>query len=312
MFIGLISDTHGLVRPEIFSALADVELILHAGDVGGAPVLDELRASRPLRVYGTPTRPTILPCGLPSTSSSKGSVHVSHGHEISGSHTPEDSWRVTCGRGRVRTHAKAARRACRLAPRRQSGAAGARRFKLQSSVARLTLTGARSTRRSFALKPRPPRLASRASDFPTTMSNDCHCHFFSSRFLGCWRPTQAVRTRSRFACNGIRPAPRRARRSLGCGARSPERVARGPHRGVPGDAVSGSKPWRTIRTVPRLLHAHPMGLDSESALERAFEASHEGGVSLSCDAAIAWTTRCRARVSLGSEHGGAGSCTAAC
>ena len=33
--IGLISDTHGLLRPDVFTAFTDVELILHAGDVGG-------------------------------------------------------------------------------------------------------------------------------------------------------------------------------------------------------------------------------------------------------------------------------------
>ena len=40
--IGIISDTHGLVRPDVHTALAGVELILHAGDVGGDDVLDEL------------------------------------------------------------------------------------------------------------------------------------------------------------------------------------------------------------------------------------------------------------------------------
>ena len=39
MLIGLISDTHGLMRPEALRALTGVELILHAGDVGGRAVL---------------------------------------------------------------------------------------------------------------------------------------------------------------------------------------------------------------------------------------------------------------------------------
>ena len=37
--IGLISDTHGLLRPDVHDALAGVELILHAGDVGGEEIL---------------------------------------------------------------------------------------------------------------------------------------------------------------------------------------------------------------------------------------------------------------------------------
>jgi putative phosphoesterase len=41
--IGLISDTHGLVRPEAFNALRGVEHIIHAGDIGSPVVIEELR-----------------------------------------------------------------------------------------------------------------------------------------------------------------------------------------------------------------------------------------------------------------------------
>jgi putative phosphoesterase len=46
--IGVISDTHGLVRPEVFDAFAGVDHILHAGDIGGEEILLELRALAPL------------------------------------------------------------------------------------------------------------------------------------------------------------------------------------------------------------------------------------------------------------------------
>ena len=46
--IGVISDTHGLVRPEALRALAGTELIVHAGDVGAPEVLDALRAVAPV------------------------------------------------------------------------------------------------------------------------------------------------------------------------------------------------------------------------------------------------------------------------
>jgi putative phosphoesterase len=46
--IGLISDTHGLVRPEALAALKGVELIVHAGDIGKPEVLDALQAIAPL------------------------------------------------------------------------------------------------------------------------------------------------------------------------------------------------------------------------------------------------------------------------
>ncbi|MGE3275104.1 MAG: metallophosphoesterase family protein [Vicinamibacterales bacterium] len=46
--IGLVSDTHGLLRPEAVAALAGVDLIVHAGDVGKPDVLDGLRAIAPV------------------------------------------------------------------------------------------------------------------------------------------------------------------------------------------------------------------------------------------------------------------------
>jgi putative phosphoesterase len=46
--IGLISDTHGLVRPEALAALAGVAHIVHAGDIGSEDVLAQLRAIAPV------------------------------------------------------------------------------------------------------------------------------------------------------------------------------------------------------------------------------------------------------------------------
>jgi putative phosphoesterase len=48
MLIGVISDTHGLLRPEALVALAEAEHILHAGDVGKPEILDELRKIAPV------------------------------------------------------------------------------------------------------------------------------------------------------------------------------------------------------------------------------------------------------------------------
>ncbi len=48
MKIGVISDTHGLLRPEAIAALRGVEHILHAGDVGDPAILDKLRRIAPL------------------------------------------------------------------------------------------------------------------------------------------------------------------------------------------------------------------------------------------------------------------------
>jgi putative phosphoesterase len=48
MKIGVISDTHGLLRPEAIAALRDVDRILHAGDVGNPEILDRLRELAPV------------------------------------------------------------------------------------------------------------------------------------------------------------------------------------------------------------------------------------------------------------------------
>jgi uncharacterized protein len=48
MRIGVISDTHGLMRPQALRALQGAEHILHAGDVGDPAILDALRAIAPV------------------------------------------------------------------------------------------------------------------------------------------------------------------------------------------------------------------------------------------------------------------------
>ncbi|MDB4883152.1 MAG: phosphodiesterase, family [Gemmatimonadetes bacterium] len=139
--IGLISDTHGLLRAGVHDALAGVELILHAGDVGGDDILDELALIAPvLAVYGN-TDATIDPRMSQSIERTIGgvSLHVSHGHEL-GSPTPEKLLERYSADVIVygHTHRQLVTRADgRLVV--NPGAAGARRFKLEPSVARLTI-----------------------------------------------------------------------------------------------------------------------------------------------------------------------------
>ena len=49
MLIGVISDTHGLLRTEAVEALQGSDLILHAGDIGPAAILDELKNIAPVK-----------------------------------------------------------------------------------------------------------------------------------------------------------------------------------------------------------------------------------------------------------------------
>ena len=48
MLIGLISDTHGLLRPEALQALGGVSRIIHGGDIGGPEILEELGRIAPV------------------------------------------------------------------------------------------------------------------------------------------------------------------------------------------------------------------------------------------------------------------------
>src|SRR5688572_32977029 len=79
--LGLISDTHGLVRPEVHSALAGVDFILHAGDVGGDEILDELALIAPVHaVYGNTDEPGTARLHSPiDLTIGALRIHVSHG-----------------------------------------------------------------------------------------------------------------------------------------------------------------------------------------------------------------------------------------
>jgi len=142
MRIGLISDTHGLVRPEIADVFGEVDLILHGGDVGGAAALKALRAIAPTdAVYGNVDDPHDPALAAELTLTFDGvTIHVSHGHEL-GRPTPELA--LARYRGDVvmfgHTHRPImiANDEGRIAV--NPGAAGARRFDIQPSVAVLTI-----------------------------------------------------------------------------------------------------------------------------------------------------------------------------
>lgn len=140
MQIGVISDTHGLLRPEALAALTGSDLILHAGDVGRAEILDELsRLARVIAVRGNVDR-AAWAARLPETEIvTAGDLYLYLLHDrqgldldpaaggfsavISGhSHKPAIAWH-----GDV----------LYLNP----GSAGPRRFYLPVTIARLTVDG---------------------------------------------------------------------------------------------------------------------------------------------------------------------------
>jgi putative phosphoesterase len=144
--VGLISDTHGMLRAGVHNALSGVDLILHAGDVGGSEILEELRLIAPVKaVFGNtdaPDDPELTQEILVNVDGL--TVHVSHGHEI-GSPTP----------ARLAAHYSAdvvvyghthQQLVTKLDGRLfvNPGAAGPRRFRLTASVARLTIAGGKA------------------------------------------------------------------------------------------------------------------------------------------------------------------------
>jgi uncharacterized protein len=140
--VGLVSDTHGLVRPSVHTALRGVELILHAGDVGGPEVIDELNAIAPVvAVFGNTDPPGVPGLQQEIVMNIGGvSLHISHGHEL-GRPSPESLLArysedvIVYGH----THRQLVHQdGDRLVV--NPGAAGPRRFNVSPSVGRLTIS----------------------------------------------------------------------------------------------------------------------------------------------------------------------------
>lgn len=154
--IGLISDTHGLLRPEVHRALAGVSMILHAGDVCGEDILDELALIAPVRaVRGNCDEPSEwrLPLRLDLVIGGL-RIHVSHGNELGrpGAAKVAAAYDAdVCVYGH--THKQLVERvAGRLVV--NPGAAGPRRFDLVPSVAILTIADGRAEAELVPLKSR--------------------------------------------------------------------------------------------------------------------------------------------------------------
>ena len=90
--IGVISDTHGLLRPEVFEVFREVDLILHAGDIGPLSILDDLRAIAPVRAVWGNTDGLDVRHAVPELIEEEIeglSFVIAHGHQL-GSPTPEN------------------------------------------------------------------------------------------------------------------------------------------------------------------------------------------------------------------------------
>jgi putative phosphoesterase len=141
MRVGVLSDTHDLLRPRVVERLAGCERILHAGDVGGLAILDQLQRIAPTDAVRGNTDSGATASGLPESLAGEIGglaflmVHqrehaapsqlsrlrlLVYGH----THRPEISWHGSC---------------LLLNP----GACGPRRFHLPLTLAILTVAGNR-------------------------------------------------------------------------------------------------------------------------------------------------------------------------
>lgn len=82
--IGVVSDTHGLLRPEVPELLRGCDLILHAGDIGGEEILTSLAQIAPVHAVRGNTDDGPWAAGLPETEVAEaGGVHFYILHDIS-------------------------------------------------------------------------------------------------------------------------------------------------------------------------------------------------------------------------------------
>jgi putative phosphoesterase len=137
--LGVIADTHGLLRPEVFEAFEEVDHILHGGDVGRADILTELEVLAPVTaVFGNTDGPE-LRGRLPQVATVRldgFDIVVTHGDQL-GSPTPEvlheafpDAEIIVYGH----THQPRLELVDRTVTVMNPGSAGPRRFSLPVSV----------------------------------------------------------------------------------------------------------------------------------------------------------------------------------
>ena len=142
--VGVISDTHGLLRPEAVEALKGSELIVHAGDIGGPEVIEALRAIAPVvAVRGNNDRgrwAEEFPV-YDVTEVGPAFVYVLHDLKELDLSPEAAGFRVVVSGHSHMPLAEERRGVLYLNP----GSAGPRRFKLPVTVARLNISGADAT-----------------------------------------------------------------------------------------------------------------------------------------------------------------------
>lgn len=153
--IGLISDTHGLLRPEAMAALAGCDHIVHAGDVGAAHVLEGLATLAPVTAIRGNVDTAPWASTLPDTADvvlHGLRVHVLHDcNQLPAAGPPPGTDVIVCGHSH---RPGISHRGSVLVV--NPGSAGRRRFRLPVTLAELAVEGTTVTPRIVLLLPGAP------------------------------------------------------------------------------------------------------------------------------------------------------------
>ena len=164
--VGLISDTHGVLRDEALDALAGSDLIVHAGDIGDPEILDRLAALAPVRAVRGNNDRGAWAAAIPETDRvDVGGVALYVLHDIAElAIDPGASGCRVVVAGHSHRPAHAVRDGVHFV---NPGSAGPRRFRLPVSVARLSVDGDRIAVELVELTVAPPSSRGAAARAPT-------------------------------------------------------------------------------------------------------------------------------------------------
>ncbi len=145
MRLGVIADTHGLLRPEVFEVFAEVDHILHAGDLGPLDLLTELEALAPVTAVFGNTDGMDVRARLPRVAEVRldgFDIVVTHGDQF-GRGVPNEEFQAAYPRADIlihgHTHLPKLELVDVVVTVMNPGGAGARRFDIPASVGILEL-----------------------------------------------------------------------------------------------------------------------------------------------------------------------------
>ena len=152
--IGIISDTHGLLRPVAISALGGSEHIIHAGDIGAPEIVDQLAAIAPVTAIRGNIDQSAWARNLPQTNVLQvGGVSIYVLHDLAQLDLkPEASGFAAVVSGHSHVPKQDMRAGVLYF---NPGSAGPRRFKLPVSVGRLIVEDGKVRAEIITLHPKP-------------------------------------------------------------------------------------------------------------------------------------------------------------